>query len=113
MPLDRLFRREAEEQRFETDFVREAIQTKMLELHQKLDVYATATWEALRDELQNEAVEANRVLMDIDASDHIALATARERAKTYARILSKPVRLEQELARLREQLREVEESEDG
>lgn len=105
MPLDRLFRKEADQAQNLALDVADAIREEMLEVHNELEVYQTDAWRRVEEILENEAQSAFRDMM---SGEPDAMLLARERARVVAKLRSKPQELEQKLAGLRKQLREVE-----
>lgn len=111
MPLDKLFRREAEDARFEAETISDEIRKKMLEIHNELEVYDTPAWSKVEQKL--DALARKSVDEIMRAEDHESMILARERARVVAQLRSEPDELRARLEDLRRQLREVQGETDG
>lgn len=105
MPLDKLFRREAEEAAKADDFLILGIRERIVETNEALEVYETAAWAEVEKILEQEAQDAFRAMLNGDTEQ---MVLARERARVVARLRAKPDELRQQLSSLRRQLAEAE-----
>lgn len=105
MPLDKLFRREAEAAAQVDEFLILGIRERIVETNDALEVYETAAWAEVEKILEQEAQDAFRSMLNGDTEQ---MVLARERARVVAKLRSKPDELRQQLSSLRRQLAEAE-----
>lgn len=105
MPLDRLFRKEAEAAANESDELLAATQEEIVEVYRALEVYETSAWEKVDALLEHEM---RRAYTDMMVGDPDEMILARERARVVSRLREKPNELRAKLADLKRQAAEIE-----
>jgi hypothetical protein len=110
VPLNKLFRQDAEAADKLQDLyileLREAIVAK----REELEVYETAAWEHV-DKLLAARLERN--FRDMMVGDPEQMILARERARVVSDLRAEPEKLREEIASLQQQLTEAEGETDG
>lgn len=105
MPLDKLFRKAAEEDEAADAMYALELREEIVALREELELYDTLEWKKV-DELLAKKLEANFRDMMVGEPDQMILA--RERARVVSDLRATPERLREKIADLTEQLRLVE-----
>ena len=105
MPLDRLFRKEAQEVVEQDDMLALALRERIVEVREELEVYETSAWAKVDEILQTEM---NRAYGDMMAGDPEQMVLARERARVVSRLRGAPDELRRQLAELQRQVLDLE-----
>lgn len=110
MPLNKLFRQDAEEAEAAGELYSLEIREKIVELREQLEVYDTDAWQRVDAIL---ASKLDRAFRDMMVGEPDQMILARERARVVSDLRAEPAKLREQIAELVKELRQFEGDEDG